>query len=84
MSYREELIQVAAVALAAIQDKDVGSTSLDSTGREGHFKNLMHEVYFERKRQENKWGPQHHSKEKWFTILGEEVGEVANTILEGQ
>ena len=78
MSYRNELIQVAAVAVAAIQDLDKGST--DCTFGEHHF--TLEYIAMERIRQEKKWGTQHHSPEKWFTILGEEVGEVANAILE--
>ena len=40
------------------------------------------EVSVERKRQRKKWGEQTHSPEKWLTILLEEVGEVANALLE--
>ena len=77
MSYREELIQVAAVAVAALTNLHSGTTADMDMSRE-HLK----EIETERLRQEAKWGPQNHSPEKWFTILGEEVGEVANAILE--
>jgi NTP pyrophosphatase (non-canonical NTP hydrolase) len=40
------------------------------------------EVELERIAQLHKWGPQDHSHDKWFTILGEEVGEIARAILE--
>lgn len=80
MSYRSELIQVAAVAVAAIQDFDTGST--DDFTANGYY--ILNQVEAERIKQEYKWGPQHHSPEKWFTILGEEVGEVANAILENK
>lgn len=82
MSYREELIQVAAVAVAALQDFDKGSTEDISIRGHTHFCDLIDELFFERDRQENKWGPQHHSPEKWMVILMEEVGEAANAILE--
>lgn len=78
MSYRTELIQVAAVAVAAIQDLDNGQTRDDPQ----EIGVVLNEIAKERQRQEEKWGPQTHSFVKWFTILGEEVGEVANAILE--
>ena len=81
MSYRDELIQVAAVAVAMIQDLDEGSTKLHD---DRVSQSVLDEVHKERWKQEQKWGPQHHSKERWFAILGEEVGEVANTILENE
>ena len=68
---------MAAVAVAALHDLDKGSTA-------NRADYLYHEIDEERDSQERKWGPQHHSKEKWFTILGEEVGEVANAILENK
>jgi len=40
------------------------------------------QVIAERKYQSEKWGEQNHSKEKWYLILAEEVGELANAILE--
>ncbi len=36
----------------------------------------------ERKRQDEKWGVQNHSSEWWLAILMEEVGELAQAILE--
>lgn len=43
---------------------------------------VLWEVATERKRQDERWGQQDHSGEKWFRILGEEVGEVAKAINE--
>lgn len=37
-------------------------------------------IVIERERQDNKWGVQRHSYEKWLTILMEEVGEFAQAI----
>lgn len=40
-------------------------------------------VLGERRRQDEKWGSQRHlPRDRWMTILTEEVGEVANAILE--
>lgn len=80
-NYQKELIQVAAVALAMVQDDIQGTTDLT-----GYGKNILNALFEstanERYQQELKWGPQHHSKEKWLAILVEEVGEVAKEILE--
>lgn len=86
MAYRDELVQVAAVAIAAIQDFDRESTFLFQdpllfSGDELLDK-ILQDVVAERLKQEDKWGSQHHHPEKWFTILGEEVGEVARDVLE--
>ena len=69
MTLRQELIQVAAVAIAIVTDLDEGST--------GPFKSgyVFHAVAEERVRQEKKWGPQHHPIAEWLVILGEEYGE---------
>ena len=84
--YRVELIQIAAVTLAMLQDDMNGSTEI-KTQEEFSAYDLgpfINAVMNERIRQEAKWGPQHHSKEKWLTILTEEVGEVARAILENK
>lgn len=39
-------------------------------------------VLMERERQDAKWGEQNHSRDRWFTILGEEVGEACEASLE--
>ena len=39
-------------------------------------------IQIERDAQDEKWGEQHHSDEKWLTILMEEVGEAAKAVLE--
>ena len=77
MSYRQELVQVAAVAVAAIQDYDDKNTKDDQK-----LRSVLTDIYDERLQQELKWGTQHHGKYLWLTILMEEVGEVANSILE--
>lgn len=76
MSYRSELIQVAAVAIAAIQNLDSGKTT------EYIPDEILDEVINERMSQEGKWGSQNHDPLMWLAILGEEYGEVARAILE--
>lgn len=48
------------------------------------FVRTLSEVLKERLRQEEKWGQQDHHPERWLSILIEEVGEAARSILEGQ
>lgn len=44
-------------------------------------KEVVEDVAIERKRQEEKWGTQHHPPETWLTILTEEIGEAAQEVL---
>ena len=44
---------------------------------------ILEEIKSERQKQDSKWGEQNHATLKWNAILGEEVGEVAKSILEG-
>ena len=69
-------MQIAAVAVSAIEAYDQGSTDLRWTPA------VLQEIKMERKRQESKWGPQGHNPDRWMVILMEEVGEAANAILE--
>lgn len=87
MSLREELIQVAAVAVAIVQDIDTGTTAMDIPapspieGLRIYVTELvLEEVAAERQRQERKWGPRHHDNEVWMNILAEEVGEAAREV----
>ena len=89
---RDELIQVAAVAIAIITDLDQGNTTIvkeveDSDGiyriTTAHS-NALSEVIAERHEQERKWGARHHDIYKWLAILGEEVGEANQAALEGE
>ena len=43
---------------------------------------VLDEVYAERERQEAKWGEQNLDPALWLMVLGEEVGEVNNAVLE--
>ncbi len=46
------------------------------------YANLLIEIYHERKAQDAKWGEQNHDPFKYLAILGEEVGEANNAVLE--
>ena len=39
-------------------------------------------IQIERNAQDEKWGQQRHSDEKWLTIILEELGEAAKAVLE--
>jgi len=43
---------------------------------------ILHEIIFEREKQDAKFGQQNHSPIEWCAILGEEVGEVNKAALE--
>lgn len=88
MNYRKELIQVAAVAAAMIEDNDFGEANYFAEG--GFSDNgwtppargevAMRAIGRERIRQDEKWGPQHHDRFTWLMILMEEVGELAEEL----
>ena len=73
--YREELIQVAAVAVAMIECRDRGAADGTNTNL------VLDEIGWERLRQNRKWGAQTHDPEVWLAILMEEVGEAAQAWL---
>ena len=91
---QHEIIDVAAVAVAMFEDLQFGHTRwrdrpFDVEPDDGHnderynqFEYVAHAVQERRKEQDNKWGSQHHSIEKWLAILMEEVGEVARAALD--
>ena len=86
MTLREELIQVAAVAVAILTDLDQGSTALfdpdNHRAATPAHSNVMLEVQQERGRQERKWGTQHHTPFEWLAILGEEYGEACQAAVD--
>ncbi len=82
MSYRSELIQVAAVAVAAIQNLDTGIDFSNDGEDWVRLREILKEIEQERENQILKWGPQNHTPEKWLVILMEEVGEAAKDVLE--
>ncbi len=72
MNFREELVQIAAVCVAIIEDLDEGEAlvGVQTSG-------ILLEILDERFAQDEKWGPQHHDPLAWLMILMEEVGEAA-------
>jgi len=44
----------------------------------------LSEILTERERQDQKWGEQDHESLYWLAILTEEIGEVAQAILNGK
>ena len=83
---RTELVQIAAVAVAWIEDLDHGSADTQRI-RPGDrlarnvTSSIVQEVYAERHRQHDKFGAQHYDDPSvWLAILAEEVGEAAAAI----
>lgn len=78
--FREEMIQVAAVAVAILEDMDQGKAHHNHYWNNSTGRSILGEISAERSRQDRKWGPQHHSPEVWMAILMEEVGEAADEL----
>ncbi len=77
---RGELVQVAAVVVAIIEDIDYGAADVRryEGWHDAHAEHaILREVFEERRAQDAKWGPQHHGVGWWFGILAEELGEAA-------
>ena len=84
MSYYDELIQVAAVAVAAAENERYGSTSpvLTDSGYSTTWA-VVDDVLNERDAQDAQWGiARIHPPELWLTVLGEEYGEACRAALE--
>ena len=75
---REELIQVAAVAVAIVQDIDTGSAKVGL----GDLEEAVNQVKVERRKQNAKFGAQHHTIPEWLMILGEEYGEACQAAVD--
>ncbi len=75
-----ELVQVAAVAYAAIQDLTYGDTDM----LPGRVVITTRMILDERASQERKWGSQHHGATFWMAILGEEYGEACQEALRSE
>lgn len=87
-NYCKELVQCAAVALAAAQVRLEGTTSLgaDNEGVRGRFalERLLDAVRNERRVQELKWGTRTQRDvppARWLALLLEKAGEVAEEIV---
>lgn len=83
-AYRKELIEIAAVAISAIEDLDYGEADHRRFlgWHDPYTENpAFRDVWEERIRQDSKWGPQTHDPRAWLTILGEEFGEACQAAL---
>jgi len=83
----DELIQVAAVACATVEDLKYGEAEYYGPAKEanGFYTRgaaVLYLVADERQSQDKKWGPQHHTIAEWLVILMEEVGEAAQAALD--
>lgn len=74
-AWQTELIQVAAVAVAALQDHLGGDT------RRTNEQEILEMVADERARQEERWGTRSYSPRQWLRVLQEEVGEAASELV---
>lgn len=98
-AYREELVQVAAVTVHALESFDrqaraqtlatgvqaadvLGGAVPDADLDRAATRDVVAEVYAERRRQDARWGTQDHVPRVWLMILGEEVGEANQAALE--
>lgn len=76
---REELVQVAAVAVAWCEVLIQGYT--DDPDRDAHaMAEALEDVIDERRRQHAKWDSQDHASPTWLMILAHEVGEAAEYV----
>jgi len=75
MSYRSELIQLAASAIAAIEDFDTGLPDMIKTDE------IFDEIRLERVFQINKFGVTHRTSFLYNTIIGKKFGEVCEQSL---
>lgn len=89
MSHEKELIQVAAVAIASLENERFGQANAnalvftedgsDLVGMQAYI--IQDDVIEERLRQEAKFGTDRlHSRVEWAMILAEEIGEWAEEI----
>jgi hypothetical protein len=76
MSLRNELIQVAAVCVAIVEDLDWGQANVGINLAAPDIP-IFEDIHAEREAQDLKWGPQSHTVVEWIAILGEEFGEAA-------
>lgn len=82
-NFQTEMIQVAAVAVAIVEDLlngQANAKSWDGGPWRHQVDQVLAMVREERFRQDEKWGPQHHDPENWMLILMEEVGEAAEAL----
>jgi len=82
---KAELIQVAAVATASLENMLYGQAAFEA--RVGSIQlqgeEVLDLVADERASQDVKWGEQRHSRLEWAMILAEEIGEWAEEVFKG-
>ena len=81
-----ELVQVAAVCVAMIEDLKYGQADSEMIVEPHNDSwtqsiDVLDDVGVERIRQDEKWGTRHQTPMEWLMILAEEVGEVAEEVL---
>lgn len=78
-TWRYELVQVAAVAAAILEDVTFGVAHYRAAASDGRTQGpwILAAVGAERIEQDRKWGPQSHTVTEWAMILAEEIGEWA-------
>lgn len=81
MSLREELIQVAALAVAWIEQLDLDGMDATYSNEMGHFHGIANEIQDERYRQDEEWGAGRTVHPLTvLAALAEELGEVAQEV----
>ena len=84
MTLRNELVQIAAVAVAWIEVIDYGvAGDPDTYPGVARVESILGDIEDERIRQNAKWGPQSHASPIWSMILVEEVGEAVLEVVRG-
>ena len=61
---------------------EVGALLQDWVVYRGFREDFYNLIQLERAAQDEKWGPQHHSDERWLAIVVEEMGEVSEAFQE--
>ncbi len=84
---RMELIQVAAVAAASLENMDYGQAQFDALVEVDGVMvyqgpEVLRLITKERAAQDGKWSTQEHGRIEWAMILTEEIGEWAEELLE--
>ena len=80
-----ELIQVAAVCVAMIEDLKYGQADSERIVEPHNDSwtqsiDVLEDVGVERIRQDEKWGTRHQTPMEWLMILAEEIGEAAEEV----
>ena len=78
MKSSEELVQILGVGVSILEDERFGQADNSQSFQAGP---ILAKIVRERRRQDAKWGPQHHTAEEWAMVLVEELGEWAGSVL---